>query len=94
MISHEKLKISTPLQKLPKIRAIWVKLLLPRALKSCPKCNKSPNLVTLQPTNCIFKRKFSPSLKVAEAGIVSHQHYKTFTAVKNQCTEISNVETY
>ena len=27
--------------------AIWVKLLLPWALKSCPKYNKSPNLVTL-----------------------------------------------
>ena len=26
---------------------IWAKQLLPRALKSCPKSNKSPNLVTL-----------------------------------------------
>ena len=36
--------ILTPLQKLPKIGAIE---LLPKALKSCPKSNKSPNLVTL-----------------------------------------------
>ena len=27
--------------------AIWAKQLLPKALKSCPKSNKSPNLVTL-----------------------------------------------
>ena len=26
---------------------IWVNSLLPKALKSCPKSNKSPNLVTL-----------------------------------------------
>ena len=26
---------------------IWANLLLPQALKSCPKSNKSPNLVTL-----------------------------------------------
>ena len=26
---------------------IWVKSLLQKALKSCPKSNKSPNLVTL-----------------------------------------------
>ena len=29
---------------------IWTNLLLPEALKSCPKSNKSPNLVTLLPT--------------------------------------------
>ena len=27
--------------------AIWAKSLLLQPLKSCPKCNKSPNLVTL-----------------------------------------------
>ena len=27
--------------------AIWAKYLLPKALKSCPKYNKFPNLVTL-----------------------------------------------
>ena len=26
---------------------IWTNLLLPKAFKSCPKSNKSPNLVTL-----------------------------------------------
>ena len=29
---------------------IWTKYLLPQALKSCPSCNKSPNLVTLDAT--------------------------------------------
>ena len=29
---------------------IWTKLLLPKGLKSCPKSNKSPNLVTLHAT--------------------------------------------
>ena len=28
---------------------IWANLLLPKVLKSCPKSNKSPNLVTLSP---------------------------------------------
>ena len=40
MISLEKLKILTPLQKLS-----------PKTLKSCPKSNKSPNLVTLDRRN-------------------------------------------
>ena len=31
--------------------AIWAKQLLPLALKSSPKFNKSPNLVTLVPIN-------------------------------------------
>ena len=29
---------------------IWANQLLPQALKSCPKSNKSPNLVTLEMT--------------------------------------------
>ena len=29
---------------------IWANLLLPKTLKSCPKSNKSPNLVTLTMT--------------------------------------------
>ena len=37
----------TPLQKMPKNVGDFGKLLLPKALKSCPKSNKSPNLVTL-----------------------------------------------
>ena len=49
MISLEKLMILTPLQKL-----------LPKALKSCPKSNKSPNLVTLPTTN-VFTVHFSVS---------------------------------
>ena len=44
MISLEKLNIFSPLQKLPKNVVELGKLI---ALKSCPKSNKSPNLVTL-----------------------------------------------
>ena len=29
------------------MREIWANYLLPKVLKSCPKSNKSPNLVTL-----------------------------------------------
>ena len=47
MISFEKLKILTPLQKLPKKVVDLAKLIVAKALKSCPKSNKSPNLVTL-----------------------------------------------
>ena len=46
-ISVEKLKILTPLQKLPKNVEDLGKLLLPKALKSCSKSYNSPNLVTL-----------------------------------------------
>ena len=47
VIPLEKFKILTPLKNYQNIWAIWAKYLLPLALKSCPKCNKSPNLVTL-----------------------------------------------
>ena len=47
MISLEKGYILTPLQKLPKNVGDLAKFILPRALKTCPKSNKSPNLVTL-----------------------------------------------
>ena len=30
---------------------IWINLLLPKALNGCPKCKKSPNLVTLEVTH-------------------------------------------
>ena len=47
MISLQKLKVLTPLHKLPK--NVWDsgKLNCCQALKSCPKSNKSPTLVTL-----------------------------------------------
>ena len=47
MISLEKLKILTSLQKLPKNVGDLGKLIAAKALKSCPKNNKLPNLVTL-----------------------------------------------
>ena len=50
MISLEKLKILTPLRKLPKNVRDLGKLIVAKALKSCPKSNKSPNLVTLVAT--------------------------------------------
>ena len=48
---------------------IWAKLLLPNALNGCPKCKKSPNLVTLvpfssltcgQPYKALYERKLQP----------------------------------
>ena len=47
MISLEKGIMLTPLQKLTKNVGDLGKELLPKALKSCPRSNKSPNLVTL-----------------------------------------------
>ena len=47
MISLEKLKKLTSLQKLSKNVGDLGKLIVAKALKSCPKSNKSPNLVTL-----------------------------------------------
>ena len=46
MISQEKLKILAPTQKLPKTVGDLGKLIVAKGLKSCPKSNKSPNLVT------------------------------------------------
>ena len=43
-----------PLQNLPKLWAIWAKYLLPQALKSCPKCKISPNLVTLHAVDLLL----------------------------------------
>ena len=47
MISLEKLKIFTPLQKLPKNVGDFGKLIVAKVFKSCPKPNKSRNLITL-----------------------------------------------
>ena len=46
-ISLEKWKIFSPSQILPKNAGNLGKIIGPQALKSCPKCNKSPNLVAL-----------------------------------------------
>ena len=59
MISLEKLKILTPLQKLPKNVGDLGKLLLPKALKRCPKSNKFPNLVTLLAINAMIPLSLS-----------------------------------
>ena len=47
MISQEKLKILTPLQKLPKNVGDLGKIIVAKAFEKWPKSNKSPNLVTL-----------------------------------------------
>ena len=47
MILREKLKILTPLQKLPKNVGNLGKLIVTKVFKICPKSNKLPNLVTL-----------------------------------------------
>ena len=47
MISLEKFKILTPLQKLPKNVGDLGKLIVTKCFKNFQKSNKSPNLVTL-----------------------------------------------
>ena len=47
MISLEKLKILTPLQKLPKNVGDLGKLIAAKGFEKLPKVQKSPNLVTL-----------------------------------------------
>ena len=47
MILQENLKILTPLQKFPKNVGDLGKFIVGKGFKSCPKSNKSPNLVTL-----------------------------------------------
>ena len=41
---------------------IWTNELLPKALKSCPKCKKSPNLVTLNMAYCLLRCAAKPKL--------------------------------
>ena len=47
MISVEKWKILTSVQKVPKNVGDLGKLIVAKGFNSCPKSNKSPNLVTL-----------------------------------------------
>ena len=54
MISLEKLKTLTPLQKLPKNVGDLGKIIAAKCFKSCPKSNKSPNLVTLHLNQSFF----------------------------------------
>ena len=53
MIFLEKWKILTHLQKLPKNGRDLGKLIVAKALKTCPMYNKSPNLVTLPTTQMV-----------------------------------------
>ena len=53
-ISLEKLKILAPTQKLPKTVGDLGKLIIAKGFKSCPKSNKSPNLVTLTKTHLLL----------------------------------------
>ena len=62
MISLENLQILTPLQKLPMNVEDLGKKLWPKALKSCPKSNKSPNLVTLMPYYSLEAVGSNPSI--------------------------------
>ena len=64
MISLEKLKILTLLQQL--LKNVWK--LLPKALKGCPKSNKSPNLVTLIGTSDkgYFEMQLMPVPKIGK----------------------------
>ena len=64
MISVEKFKILTPLQKLPKNVEDSGKLIVAKGLKKLPKVKKSPNLVTLN----VGTRK----LKVAACSIADY----------------------
>ena len=54
IISVEKLKIWHLSKNCLRMWEIWANLLLPKALKTCPKSNKSPNLVTLAPPILLF----------------------------------------
>ena len=63
MISLEKWLILTPLQILPKNVGDLGKLSVAKGFKSCPKSNKSPNLVTLSGMHQLQHRKIPISLQ-------------------------------
>ena len=55
MISLEKLKILTPLQKLPKNVGNLGKIIVAEPLKSCPKCINSLNIGHTEKLNGLIK---------------------------------------
>ena len=59
MISLEKLKVLAPLQKLPKSVADLGKIMLPKALKSCPESNKSSKSGHTAPNSSSFFLRMS-----------------------------------
>ena len=58
MISLGKSMILAPLLKLPKNVGDLGKFIVAKSFKSCPKCKKSPNLVTLVPCLLMLKCYF------------------------------------
>ena len=53
---------------------IWANYLLPKALKSCPKCKKSPNLVTLKDTHHSLHQN-----RMVNSGTITKSMLKTDT---------------
>ena len=74
MISLEKLKTLTPLQKLPKNVVYLGKLIVAPALKSCPKSNTLPNLVTLPVMDQMLGIFFSSFFHFPVTAAPIHKH--------------------
>ena len=72
MISLKKQKILTPLQNLPKNVEDLGKLIVVKGLKSCPKSNKSPNLVMLV-TSSYGHMTSTATMHLSEEGIILHK---------------------
>ena len=72
MISLGKWKTLSALQKLIKTLGNLDKIIVPQALKSCPKYNKSPNLVAL---NIVFIRSFILYLFISSKCTVKCKEY-------------------
>ena len=58
------------------------KQLLPKALKTCPKFDKSPNLVTLHTSNCLLASN-QAQLKELNQGQIDKMHMKF--SICNKC---------
>ena len=61
---------------------IWANWLLPKTLKSCPKSNKSPNLVTL----ILTILNFSQPLELISAGLIAKMHRRYVAEGGQSCT--------
>jgi len=55
---------------------IWAKKLLPKNLKSCPKCNKLPNLVTLTPSHELNSKRSCQFLQKLDDVATQQSHWE------------------
>ena len=83
--------ILTPLQLLPKNGEDWGKLIVAKALKSCPKSKISPNLVTMVPTDLLQVENYGTNISSLTLGNLSLLSYVKLACNAYQCSHNQTV---